>query len=83
MLNSFWNWFAIIVTIASILACWWLLHWTKGISDRTDDEVDDTGHIWDHDIRELNNPPATLVVTCLQYHHRFFANLPGSVSGAG
>lgn len=56
MLNSFWNWFAIIVTIASILACWWLLHWTKGISNRSEDEVGDTGHTWDNDIRELNNP---------------------------
>ena len=56
MLNSFWNWFAIIVTIGSILACWWLLHWTKGISNRQDDEVGDTGHVWDHDVRELNNP---------------------------
>lgn len=57
MLSSFWHWFAIIVTIASILACWWLLHWTKGISDRDEDAgVDDTGHVWDHDIRELNNP---------------------------
>jgi cytochrome c oxidase cbb3-type subunit 3 len=56
MLTSFWHWFAIIVTIASILACWWLLHWTKGISDRDEDEVGDTGHVWDEDIRELNNP---------------------------
>ena len=56
MLNSFWHWFAIIVTLASIFACWWLLHWTKGISDRDEDEVGDTGHIWDDDIRELNNP---------------------------
>ncbi len=56
MLNTFWNWFAIILVIVSILACWWLLHWTKGISDRDDDAVGDTGHTWDHDIRELNNP---------------------------
>lgn len=57
MLNAFWNWFAIIVTIASILGCWWLLHWTKGISDRENDtDIHDTGHIWDHDISELNNP---------------------------
>ena len=42
MLNTFWSWFAIIVTLASIFACWWLLHWTKGISDRDEDEgVDD------------------------------------------
>jgi cytochrome c oxidase cbb3-type subunit 3 len=56
MLNSFWNWFVIIITVGSILACWWLLHWTKGISDREGDEVDSTGHIWDEDIRELNSP---------------------------
>jgi cytochrome c oxidase cbb3-type subunit 3 len=56
MLNSFWNWFVIIITIVSILACWWLLHWTKGVSDREGDEVGSTGHIWDDDIRELNAP---------------------------
>jgi cytochrome c oxidase cbb3-type subunit 3 len=56
MLNSFWNWFVIILTIGSILACWWLLHWTKGVSDRTDDDDGSTGHIWDDDIRELNTP---------------------------
>lgn len=56
MLTNFWHWFAIIIVIASILACWWLLHWTKGISDRDESDVDDTGHVWDNDIRELNNP---------------------------
>jgi cytochrome c oxidase cbb3-type subunit 3 len=56
MLNSFWNWFAIIITVVSILGCWWLLHWTKGISDRSGDEVGSTGHVWDEDIRELNTP---------------------------
>ncbi len=56
-LTTFWNWFSIILIVASILACWWLLHWTKGISDREDDDdVHDTGHTWDNDIRELNNP---------------------------
>lgn len=56
-LSTFWNWFSIILVVASILACWWLLHWTKGISDREDDDdVHDTGHTWDNDIRELNNP---------------------------
>lgn len=56
MLNSFWNWFVIIITIACILGCWWLLHWTKGVSDREGDEVGSTGHIWDENIRELNTP---------------------------
>ena len=56
MLNSFWNWFVIIITIASILACWWLLHWTKGVSGREDDSVGSTGHVWDDTIEELNTP---------------------------
>ena len=56
MLNSFWNWFVIIISVGSILACWWLLHWTKGVSDRSDDDDGSTGHVWDEDIRELNTP---------------------------
>jgi len=56
MLNSFWNWFVIIITIVSILACWWLLHWTKGVSDRSGDDVGSTGHVWDEDLKELNTP---------------------------
>jgi cytochrome c oxidase cbb3-type subunit 3 len=53
MLNPFWHWVVIIITIGSILGCWWLLHWTKGVSDT---EGEDEGHVWDNDIRELNNP---------------------------
>ena len=56
MLNSFWSWFVIIITIVSILGCWWLLHWTKGVSDREGEEIGSTGHIWDENIRELNAP---------------------------
>ena len=56
MLNSFWNWFVIIISVASILGCWWLLHWTKGVSDRSGDDVGSTGHVWDEDLKELNTP---------------------------
>ena len=57
-LNSFWHWFVIIVTIGSILGCWWLLYWTKGVGDeqRDGEGGEDTGHVWDHDIHELNTP---------------------------
>jgi cytochrome c oxidase cbb3-type subunit 3 len=54
MLNSFWNWFVIILTVVNILACWWLLYWTKGISGREDGKIT-TGHEWDG-LTELNNP---------------------------
>ena len=56
MLNSFWNWWVIIISVATILACWWLLHWTKGVSDRTEDGDGSTGHVWDENITELNTP---------------------------
>jgi cytochrome c oxidase cbb3-type subunit 3 len=56
MLNSFWNWFVIIITVVSILACWWLLQWTKGISNREGEEIGTTGHTWDEDLVELNSP---------------------------
>ncbi len=54
MLNPFWNWFVITLTVVNILACWWLLYWTKGISDREEGKTD-TGHEWDG-LTELNNP---------------------------
>jgi len=56
MLNSFWNWFVIIISVGSILACWWLLHWTKGVSERSGDDIGSTGHVWDEDLKELNTP---------------------------
>jgi len=56
MLNAFWNGFVIVGTVGTILACWWLLYWTKGISGRKGNEVGSTGHVWDEDLDEYNNP---------------------------
>jgi len=58
-LNSFWNWFVIVIVVGSILGCWWLLYWTKGVGGKQEqkpDEGDDTGHVWDDNIHELNTP---------------------------
>jgi cytochrome c oxidase cbb3-type subunit 3 len=58
MLTSFWNWYVIIITVVTILLCYWLLQWTKGISNRDEegDGTGTTGHVWDGDLVELNNP---------------------------
>jgi len=58
MLTSFWHWYVIIITIGTILGCFWLLQWTKGVSnrDKEDDGTGTTGHVWDEDLVELNNP---------------------------
>ena len=57
MLTSFWNWYVIIITIVTILGCFWLLQWTKGVSNRDEEgDTGTTGHVWDEDLVELNNP---------------------------
>jgi cytochrome c oxidase cbb3-type subunit 3 len=58
MLNSFWNGFVILISVLTILACWWLLHWTKGVSggEKKAGQAESTGHVWDENIRELNTP---------------------------
>ena len=57
-LNTFWNWWVIIIVVVSILGCWWLLHWTKGVGDDAESSEggEDTGHVWDETIHELNSP---------------------------
>jgi cytochrome c oxidase cbb3-type subunit 3 len=53
--SDFWHWYITILTILSILACIWLLRWMTSGFQKTD-EVEDTGHVWDGDLTELNNP---------------------------
>ena len=53
--SEFWHWYIAIATVLSILACVWLLRWMTSNFQKTD-KVEDTGHIWDSDLTELNNP---------------------------
>jgi len=53
--SDFWHWYISITTVLSILACVWLLRWMSSGSQKSD-EVEDTGHVWDGDLTELNNP---------------------------
>ena len=53
--SDFWHWYITILTVLSILACVWLLRWMTSGFKKTD-KVEDTGHIWDGDLTELNNP---------------------------
>lgn len=53
--SEFWHWYISILTVLSILACIWLIRWmTAGV--QKSDEVESTGHVWDNDLSELNNP---------------------------
>jgi cytochrome c oxidase cbb3-type subunit 3 len=53
--SDFWHWYITILTVLSILACVWLLRWMTSGHKKTD-QVEDTGHVWDGDLTELNNP---------------------------
>ncbi|CAG9180615.1 cytochrome-c oxidase, cbb3-type subunit III [Cupriavidus respiraculi] len=52
--SDFWSYYIAAIALAGIGWCVWLL-----FSQRTmagDGPADDTGHVWDGDLRELNNP---------------------------
>ena len=57
--NGFWAWYVAGISLVSIIACALLL-WVAGKAKvskspgRPDDNT--TGHVWDEDLRELNNP---------------------------
>jgi cytochrome c oxidase cbb3-type subunit 3 len=53
-----WSLFVIVLTIGNILACVWLLRWTAKPRSATEKIGGgaDTGHVWDKDLREYNNP---------------------------
>ncbi len=53
--SEFWHWYIAVLTVLSILACVWLIRWMTSGFEQTD-EVESTGHVWDGDLTELNNP---------------------------
>ncbi|MDY6941679.1 MAG: cytochrome-c oxidase, cbb3-type subunit III [Pseudomonadota bacterium] len=55
-MNSFWSAFIIVLTLANILACWWLIRWTSKREPGETAETSTTGHVWDGDLTEYNNP---------------------------
>ena len=48
--------FIIVLTVANIGGCLWLLWWTRRSPGEGATTDHTTGHVWDEDIRELNNP---------------------------
>ncbi len=55
--SEFWNWYIILPTIFGIIWCFWLVWWMSSSSANTvGKEDEDTGHIWDDDLKEYNNP---------------------------
>lgn len=56
--SVFWDYYVAILTIVSIVACAWLL-WSQGrrrVTIVQGGQPDTTGHVWDGDLREYQNP---------------------------
>ena len=54
--SDFWSWWVIVLTVANILACWWLIAWTSKRREGESAIGDVTGHKWDDTLEEYNNP---------------------------
>ncbi|CAO3949265.1 cytochrome-c oxidase, cbb3-type subunit III [Achromobacter mucicolens] len=59
--NGFWGYFISIVAVGGVVWCVWLLYtqrrWLS--AKPASGQVEDTGHVWDGDLTELNNPVPT------------------------
>lgn len=53
--SGFWHYYVAGLTLVSILACLVLL-WVSGTAKVQPTEDNSTGHVWDEDLKEMNNP---------------------------
>ena len=55
-MSSVWSWYIIVGTVVSMLACFWLIVWTNKQRASDDELAESESHVWDENVRELNNP---------------------------
>ncbi len=55
-MNAFLHWFVIIISVGSFLGCWWLIRWSSKPRPGEAPVGEVTGHVWDEDLQEFNNP---------------------------
>ena len=55
-MSNFWSWYVAVLTVANIVGCYWLIKWATKTRAGEANEGDVTGHTWDEDLQEYNNP---------------------------
>jgi cytochrome c oxidase cbb3-type subunit III len=55
-INGFWGYYVALVVLAGIAWCLWLIFSQRKWLKPQPAKVEDTGHVWDGDLREMNNP---------------------------
>ena len=88
--SGFWNLYVIVLVVASIIGCAWLLVRHRPHQGRRRDGTKDakgkpvvevTGHVWDGDLQEYNNPLPEVVGESVLDHDGVRGRLPGPVPG--
>jgi cytochrome c oxidase cbb3-type subunit 3 len=51
-----WTWYVVIGTVVSMVAFFWLIVWTNRQRASDEEIAEAESHVWDEDVRELNNP---------------------------
>lgn len=54
--SGLWNWFIAVPTVIGILVLFWLNRKMTTPRRKREETAKTTGHVWDEDLRELNNP---------------------------
>ena len=84
--SNFWPIYVASITLVSILACLLLL-WFSGKAKAMTASDNTTGHVWDGDLREMNNPLprwwAWLFVITIVFSFAYLALYPGLGTYAG
>jgi cytochrome c oxidase cbb3-type subunit 3 len=84
--SNFWSVYVAGITLVSILACALLL-WFSGKAKAMTANDNTTGHVWDEDLREMNNPLPRwwvwLFVITIVFALGYLAMYPGLGSYAG
>ena len=55
-MSGFWSSYIIILTVLNILFCFWMIRFTSKKSKYESGQGEVTGHVWDEDLEEYNNP---------------------------
>jgi len=53
--SSYWNWYIMVGTTIGIVFCFWIVSWMNK-NRPSEKDAQATGHVWDGDLEELNNP---------------------------
>ncbi|MCE9633472.1 MAG: cytochrome-c oxidase, cbb3-type subunit III [Methylophilales bacterium] len=84
--SEFWSVFISVITLAGIFACLWLL-WITNRAKVAKNSDNSTGHVWDEDLREMNNPLPRwwvwLFVITIVFSLAYLVAYPGLGSYAG